>query len=47
MTAVVRELNVYPLKSGGGTPLSSAELLPEGFRHDRESPAARRTSGPS
>jgi uncharacterized protein YcbX len=35
MTAVVRELHVYPLKSGGGTPLSSAELLPEGFRHDR------------
>ncbi|WP_433179257.1 MOSC domain-containing protein [Actinoallomurus sp. CA-150999] len=36
MSVVVRELNVYPLKSGGGTPLSSAELLPEGFRHDRE-----------
>jgi uncharacterized protein len=35
MTAVVRELNVYPLKSGGGTPLSGAELLPAGFRHDR------------
>jgi uncharacterized protein YcbX len=35
MRAVVRELNVYPLKSAGGTPLAGAELLPEGFRHDR------------
>ncbi|MCO6010125.1 MOSC domain-containing protein [Actinoallomurus purpureus] len=35
MTAVVRELNVYPLKSGGGTPLGNAEVVPEGFRHDR------------
>lgn len=36
MTAVVRELYRYPLKSGGGTPLSRAELRAEGFRHDRE-----------
>ncbi|WP_343886290.1 MOSC domain-containing protein [Actinoallomurus spadix] len=35
MTAVVRELNVYPIKSAGGTPLTRAELLPEGFQHDR------------
>ena len=36
MTAVVRGLTVYPLKSGGGTALTSAELRPEGFRYDRE-----------
>ncbi len=36
MAAVVRELNAYPLKSGGGSPLQRAELLAEGFRHDRE-----------
>ena len=36
MAAVVRELNAYPLKSGGGSRLSRAELLPTGFRHDRE-----------
>ncbi|MEV5750120.1 MOSC N-terminal beta barrel domain-containing protein [Actinoallomurus sp. NPDC052308] len=35
MTIVVRELNVYPVKSAGGTPLTRAEVLPEGFRHDR------------
>ncbi|MFF5263562.1 MOSC domain-containing protein [Actinomadura viridis] len=34
--AVVTELNVYPLKSGGGTALRTAELLPAGLRHDRE-----------
>lgn len=36
MTAVVRGLYVYPLKSGGGTRLTSAEVTPTGFRHDRE-----------
>lgn len=36
MAAVVRELNAYPLKSGGRSRLPRAELLPEGFRHDRE-----------
>jgi uncharacterized protein YcbX len=36
VTAVVRELGVYPLKSAGGTRLTSAELTPTGFRHDRE-----------
>ncbi|MDN3353109.1 MOSC N-terminal beta barrel domain-containing protein [Actinomadura sp. DC4] len=36
MTAVVRLLNVYPLKSAGGTRLMSAEVTPTGFRHDRE-----------
>lgn len=36
MAAVVRELCGYPLKSGGGTPLTRAELRAEGFRHDRE-----------
>ncbi|MCO5997415.1 MOSC domain-containing protein [Actinoallomurus rhizosphaericola] len=35
MTVVVRELNVYPVKSAGGTPLTGAEVLPEGFRNDR------------
>lgn len=34
--AVVRELNVYPLKSGGGTTLMGAEVTPTGIRHDRE-----------
>lgn len=33
---VVRELNVYPVKSAGGTALTSAELTPAGFRYDRE-----------
>lgn len=36
MTAVVRGLYVYPLKSGGGTRLTTAEVTPTGFRHDRE-----------
>lgn len=36
MTAVVRALNVYPLKSAGGTRLREAELTPMGFRSDRE-----------
>ena len=36
MTAVVRGLHVYPLKSAGGTRLTSAEVTPTGFRHDRE-----------
>ncbi|MEU4535237.1 MOSC N-terminal beta barrel domain-containing protein [Streptosporangium sp. NPDC023825] len=34
--AVVVELNVFPLKSAGGTPLAGAELTPTGLRHDRE-----------
>jgi uncharacterized protein YcbX len=34
--AVVRELNVYPLKSGGRTALTTAEVTPTGIRHDRE-----------
>ncbi|MEO5876888.1 MAG: MOSC N-terminal beta barrel domain-containing protein [Streptosporangiaceae bacterium] len=34
--ASLTELNVYPLKSGSGTSLSSAELTPRGLRHDRE-----------
>ncbi|GAA3236738.1 MOSC domain-containing protein [Actinocorallia longicatena] len=32
----VTGLNVYPIKSGSGTALSSAEVTPLGFRHDRE-----------
>jgi uncharacterized protein YcbX len=32
----VTELNVYPLKSGGGTALRTAELTPRGLRYDRE-----------
>lgn len=36
MTAVVRQLNVYPLKSAGGIRLKSGEVTPTGFRHDRE-----------
>jgi uncharacterized protein YcbX len=36
VTAVVRRLFVYPLKSGGGTRLESAEVTPTGFRFDRE-----------
>jgi uncharacterized protein len=36
VTAVVRGLYVYPLKSGGGTRLTSAEVTPTGFRYDRE-----------
>ncbi|MER5644548.1 MOSC N-terminal beta barrel domain-containing protein [Streptosporangium sp. NPDC002524] len=34
--AVVVELNVFPIKSAGGTPLAAAELTPTGLRHDRE-----------
>ncbi|MFF3440175.1 MOSC domain-containing protein [Streptosporangium sp. NPDC002721] len=34
--AVVAELNVFPLKSAGGTPLAGAELTETGLRHDRE-----------
>ncbi|MFD0683674.1 MOSC domain-containing protein [Actinomadura fibrosa] len=34
--ATLTELNVYPLKGGGGTPLTTAELTPRGLRHDRE-----------
>ncbi|RJL32853.1 MOSC domain-containing protein [Bailinhaonella thermotolerans] len=30
------ELNVYPLKSGGGTSLERAEMTPRGLRYDRE-----------
>jgi len=36
MTAVLTGLTVYPLKGGGGTPLTTAELVPTGLRHDRE-----------
>lgn len=36
MTTVVRGLYVYPLKSGGGTRLTTAEVTPTGIRHDRE-----------
>ncbi|MFI0354542.1 MOSC domain-containing protein [Actinomadura sp. 9N407] len=36
MPGKLTELNVYPLKSGGGTPLRTAELLPTGLRYDRE-----------
>lgn len=36
MTAVVRQLFVYPLKSGAGTPVASAEVTPIGFPHNRE-----------
>ncbi|MFV2172585.1 MOSC domain-containing protein [Actinomadura sp. LOL_016] len=36
MAATLTELNVYPVKSGGGTPLRTAELTPAGLRHDRE-----------
>jgi uncharacterized protein len=34
--AVVKELYVHPLKSAGGTRVTSAEVTPTGFRHDRE-----------
>src|SRR4051812_8651896 len=34
--AVVRELNVFPLKSAGGTSLGEAELTSRGMRYDRE-----------
>ncbi|MEV7008831.1 MOSC N-terminal beta barrel domain-containing protein [Streptosporangium sp. NPDC051022] len=33
---IVTELNVYPLKSGGGTSLREAEITPRGIRNDRE-----------
>jgi uncharacterized protein YcbX len=33
---VLTELNAYPLKSGGGTSLRSAELTPRGLPFDRE-----------
>ena len=36
MTAVVRDLHVYPLKSAGGTRLKSAEVTRTGLRYDRE-----------
>ncbi|WP_083733386.1 MOSC domain-containing protein [Actinomadura sp. CNU-125] len=36
MPGTLLELNTYPLKGGRGTALSSAELGPEGLRHDRE-----------
>jgi uncharacterized protein len=32
----IRALHVYPLKSAGGTPLTRADVTPEGIRHDRE-----------
>ncbi|MQY04958.1 MOSC domain-containing protein [Actinomadura macrotermitis] len=34
--AILTALNVYPLKSAGGTPLLGAELGPAGLRFDRE-----------
>ncbi|WP_433331496.1 MOSC domain-containing protein [Spirillospora sp. CA-294931] len=34
--ATLTELNVYPLKGGGGTSLDAADLTPRGLRHDRE-----------
>jgi uncharacterized protein len=34
--AVVRELNVFPLKSAGGTSLSEVQVTSRGLRHDRE-----------
>lgn len=36
MTATLIELNAYPLKSGGGTTLRSAELTARGLPFDRE-----------
>ncbi|MFD0899050.1 MOSC domain-containing protein [Actinomadura sediminis] len=36
MPATLTEINVYPVKSGGGTALRTAELLPAGLRYDRE-----------
>ncbi|MEV4259275.1 MOSC N-terminal beta barrel domain-containing protein, partial [Spirillospora sp. NPDC049652] len=36
MDAVLAGLNVHPLKSAGGTALSTAELTPAGLPHDRE-----------
>ncbi|TDD76188.1 MOSC domain-containing protein [Actinomadura darangshiensis] len=36
MNGTLTELNVYPLKSGGGTPLRSAELTARGLPYDRE-----------
>ncbi|MEU8383845.1 MOSC N-terminal beta barrel domain-containing protein [Streptosporangium sp. NPDC048865] len=34
--AVVAELNVFPVKSAGGTSLADAEVTETGLRHDRE-----------
>ncbi|GAA2621516.1 MOSC domain-containing protein [Actinomadura fulvescens] len=36
MGAVLTELSVYPLKSGGGTSLDTAELTSKGLLYDRE-----------
>ena len=36
MSATLTELNVYPLKSGRGTSLTTAELTVRGLRYDRE-----------
>jgi uncharacterized protein YcbX len=36
VTATLTELNAYPLKSGGGTALRTAELTARGLPHDRE-----------
>lgn len=36
MNAVLTELNVYPLKSGGGTSLQQAQLTATGLPYDRE-----------
>ena len=33
--ATVTDLIVYPLKSGGGASVRSAELTPKGLRYDR------------
>src|SRR4051812_33143155 len=34
--ATLTALNVYPLKSGSGTPLAAARLTPRGLLYDRE-----------
>ncbi|MEO3828664.1 MOSC N-terminal beta barrel domain-containing protein [Actinomadura sp. B10D3] len=36
MRAVIAGLNVFPIKSAGAVPLTTAALTPNGLRHDRE-----------
>ncbi|HZB32561.1 MAG TPA: MOSC N-terminal beta barrel domain-containing protein [Streptosporangiaceae bacterium] len=36
LSAVVRELNVFPLKSAGGISVGESQVTPGGLRHDRE-----------
>ncbi|MFG2002524.1 MOSC domain-containing protein [Spirillospora sp. NPDC048911] len=36
MTVVVRQLNVFPVKSAGGVSVDDVEVLGTGLRHDRE-----------